>query len=169
MHNPLFLAAALALPISLVGASGIVLAQPAPSSPAAPPQAQAPVPPQAQPPVPPPPGPGPRGPGMGGPGMGGPGMSGPGMGGPGGQGMEGPRMGGGPGMGGPGMHAPGMMEGYGPMRGAHRGPPPSRAASFHFQRDDSEIHIHCAEGESTRACVDAASILLDKLAAIPAR
>jgi len=104
-----------------------------------------PAPPQAQAPVPSPPPPGPRGPGMGGSGMPGPGMPG-----------SGPR-------------GPGMMEAHGPMRGWHRGPPPSRAASFHFQRDDAEIHIHCAEGEPTRACVDAAAVLLDKLGAMPSR
>ena len=75
----------------------------------------------------------------------------------------------GPGPGGPGTHGPMMMEAYGPMRGWHRAPPPSRAASFYFQRKDDEIHIQCAEGESTRACVDAASVLLDKLGTLPAR
>ncbi|TPG60344.1 hypothetical protein EAH89_02890 [Roseomonas nepalensis] len=79
-----------------------------------------------------------------------------------------------PGPRGPGMEGPGMMGGRmmpgeppGPMRGWHRGPPPSRAASFHFQREDGEIHIHCAEGESTRACVDAAAVLLDRLVGAP--
>ena len=85
----------------------------------------------------------------------------PGPGGPGGPG---------PGMAGRGMPpGPPMMEAHGPMRGWHRGPPPSRAASFHFQREDAEIHIHCAEGETTRACVDAAAVLIDKLATIPTR
>lgn len=110
------------------------------AQPAPPPPATPPAAPQVQAPAPPPPpGPGPRGPGMAGP------------------------------EGGPGMHGPMMMEAYGPMRGWHRPPPPSRAASFYFQRDDAEIHIQCAEGESTRACVDAASVLLDKVGALPNR
>ncbi|WP_424135556.1 hypothetical protein [Roseomonas chloroacetimidivorans] len=67
-----------------------------------------------------------------------------------------------------GPRGPGM-EGPGPMRGWHHRHAPSRAASFHIERDDSAIHIRCAEGESTRACVDAAVVLLDKVGSMPAR
>jgi hypothetical protein len=75
-----------------------------------------------------------------------------------------------PGPPGPGYGRPGMMEGHGAMmRGWHRAPPSSRAASFHFERGDAEIHIRCAEGEATRACVDAAVVLLDKLGSMPMR
>jgi len=65
-----------------------------------------------------------------------------------------PAMRGGP----PGMH-PGMMR---MMR-------PSRAARFHFSRNDGVVDVKCAEDEPMRACVDAASALLDKLAAPQAR
>ena len=128
-------------PLFLAAALGLMGASGlAHAQPAPPSPAAPPPPPQVQAPVPPPPpGPGPRGPGM--------------------AGSEG----------GPGMHGPMMMEAYGHMRGWHRAPPPSRAASFYFQRNDDEIHIQCAEGESTRACVDAASVLLDKLGTLPAR
>ena len=60
--------------------------------------------------------------------------------------------------GGPGMHVR-----------RHFGPPPSRAASFHIERGDTEVHIRCAENETMQACVAAASSLLDKVAAAPAR
>ena len=60
------------------------------------------------------------------------------------------------GMRGPGMHGR-----------RHFGPPPSRAASFHIERGDTEVHIRCAENETMQACVAAASSLLDKVA--PAR
>ncbi|MBP0494214.1 hypothetical protein [Roseomonas indoligenes] len=131
----------LAAALALTGAAGLAVAQPAPPAPPAP-GAAAPL------PAPPPPlnpqGPGPQAQGPRGP-MGGP------MGGP---GFEGPR---GP-MGGP----------EGRMRGWHH-PPRSESASFFFQKDDSVIHIHCAEDEPTRACVDAASTLIDKLATMPNR
>jgi hypothetical protein len=96
---------------------------------------------QAQAPTPPPPPPGPRGPGMDGPPGRGPGMMG-------------------------GYGYPGMGEGH-PMAMWHP-VPHSRAASFHVERGETEIHIQCAEGEPTRACVDAASALLDKIGAMPA-
>ena len=44
--------------------------------------------------------------------------------------------------------------------------PPSKAAHFHFSRGDNSIDIKCADDESTQACVQAASTLLDKLAAM---
>jgi hypothetical protein len=55
------------------------------------------------------------------------------------------------------------------MRGWRRGSPPSRGASFRFERGDSEFHIRCAEGEPTRICVEAAVILLDKLGSMSQR
>ncbi|WP_338665531.1 hypothetical protein VQH23_10200 [Pararoseomonas sp. SCSIO 73927] len=143
MHKPLFLAAALAL----TGAAGLAAAQPAPPAPPVP-ATPAPPPAAAQAPTPPlPPGPGPQAQLPGGPrgAMGGP-VGGPGFDGPRGR------------MGGPEGH----------MHRGRRGPR-SEAASFFFQKDDSVIHIHCAEDEPTRACVDAASALLDKLGSLPNR
>jgi hypothetical protein len=58
------------------------------------------------------------------------------------------------GMGGMGGMRPGMM---GMMR-------PSKGARFHFSRNDGVVDVKCAEDEPMRACVDAASALLDKLA-----
>lgn len=70
---------------------------------------------------------------------------------------------------------PGMMHG-GPMHGGRhamrmmeRMHNQSKAARFNFVRDDASISIKCADDEPTRACVDAAGVLLDKLAAQPAR
>ena len=142
MHKPTLLAASLIL----TGAAGLALAQPAPGTPgpaATPPapQAQAPQPPAAPNPVPPSL-PGPRGEGQR---AEGPGSRGPWA-------MP---------YGHPGMEAYGM-----PMM-HHPHPHASRAASFHVQRGEDEIHIQCAEGEPMRACVDAASVLLDKLATLP--
>jgi hypothetical protein len=71
-------------------------------------------------------------------------------------------------MGGPG-YGPRSPEMDGPMHGFRHRPPPSRAASFHLQREDSMIHIRCAENEPTRACVDAAAILLDRVGNLPNR
>lgn len=65
----------------------------------------------------------------------------------------------------PGMHGgphrmhPGMM----PMMR------PSKGARFHFSRNDGVVDVKCAEDEPMRACVDAASALLDKLAPQQAR
>ncbi len=59
---------------------------------------------------------------------------------------------------GPGMH--------GMMHGMHR-PPPSKAARFMFRKGDATVAIKCAEDEPTKACVDAGSALLDKLAQQP--
>ena len=40
----------------------------------------------------------------------------------------------------------------------------SKAARFHFSRGENVVDIRCAADEPTKACVDAASALLDKLA-----
>ena len=53
---------------------------------------------------------------------------------------------------------------FGGMRGMHR-PPPSKAARFMFRKGDAVVAIKCADDEPTKACVDAGSALLDKLAA----
>ncbi len=57
------------------------------------------------------------------------------------------------------MHGPGGRPGM--MRMMH-GP---KAARFHFSRGENEVDIQCATDEPTKACVDAATVLLDKLAA----
>jgi hypothetical protein len=42
------------------------------------------------------------------------------------------------------------------------------AAAFRFRRGDAEIDIKCAASESTKACVDAAATLIDKInASVP--
>jgi len=43
----------------------------------------------------------------------------------------------------------------------------SRGAHFVFGKGDQVADIRCADNEPTRACVDAASALMDKLAAQP--
>ena len=53
---------------------------------------------------------------------------------------------------------------HGMMHGMHR-PPPSKAARFMFRKGDAVVAIKCADDEPTKACVDAGSALLDKLAA----
>ena len=61
----------------------------------------------------------------------------------------------------------GMMEHHmGMMGGGMRG---ARGAHFVFEREGATIDLRCAENETTRACVDAAAVLLDKLGAQPAR
>ena len=61
------------------------------------------------------------------------------------------------------------------MRGPHGGPgmmhmmhemhrPPSKAAHFRFRKGDAMVDIKCADDEPMKACVDAGSALLDKLA-----
>jgi hypothetical protein len=66
----------------------------------------------------------------------------------------------------------GMMERHmgggmgGMMGGGMRGP---RGAHFVFEREGATVDLRCAENETTRACVDAAAVLLDKLAPQPAR
>ena len=61
---------------------------------------------------------------------------------------------------GPGMHHWGRM---GMMR-MHMHPM-SKAAHFRFRRGDAVVDIKCADDEPTKACVDASSALMDKLAA----
>jgi hypothetical protein len=77
------------------------------------------------------------------------------------------------------MGGPGGPDGAGPMgeRGGwgmrhgraemmrHMGPPPSKAAHFRLRRGDALIDVKCADDEPMKACVDAASVLLDKAAA----
>lgn len=60
----------------------------------------------------------------------------------------------------------GMMRRAMMMRGMMRGP---RGAHFVFEREGAMINLRCADNENTRACVDAAAVLIDKLAALPAR
>lgn len=67
------------------------------------------------------------------------------------------------------MHGGPMQGGRHAMRMMERMHSQSKAARFNFVRDDASISIKCADDEPTRACVDAAGILLDKLAAQPAR
>ncbi len=63
-----------------------------------------------------------------------------------------------------GHHMGGGMGGM--MGGGMRAP---RGAHFVFEREGAAIDLQCADNESTRACVDAAAVLLDKLAPQPAR
>ena len=51
----------------------------------------------------------------------------------------------------------------------HPPPPPSKAAHFRFRKGDAMVDVKCADDEPTKACVDAASVLLDKLAPNPAK
>ena len=72
---------------------------------------------------------------------------------------------------GPGMHEHMREHMRGPM-GGMGGPPGmqmTKAARFHFSRGENQVDIRCAADEPTKACVDAASVLLDKLNAQPAR
>ncbi len=66
-------------------------------------------------------------------------------------------------MDGPGSRGPGMMppHEWEMMHGRHHGG--GEAASFRFKRGDMEIGIKCSEREPTQVCVNAASMLLDKL------
>jgi len=70
-----------------------------------------------------------------------------------------------------GMHGrPPMHGGMGGMRPGMMGMMrPSKGARFHFSRNDGVVDVKCAEDEPMRACVDAASALLDKLGAQPAK
>jgi hypothetical protein len=45
----------------------------------------------------------------------------------------------------------------------HRMAMMQKSAGFRFKRDGAEIDIRCAATEPTRACVDAASVLIDKI------
>lgn len=70
---------------------------------------------------------------------------------------------------GAGMQHPGMApemgrHGYMGMR-RHRMEMMTKAASFHFRREGAAIDIRCAADEPTKACVDAAGVLIDKLVA----
>ena len=65
------------------------------------------------------------------------------------------------------MRGPGMMrEAY--MHGMMQQNGP-RAARFRFEKEGARVSIACANNETTRACVDAAGVLIDKLAAQPTR
>jgi len=65
---------------------------------------------------------------------------------------------------GPGMWREHMEPGhFGPGMRAMRHPP--RSAVFMMSRGDNRIMIKCSDDEPTRACVDAASALLDKFGA----
>ncbi len=66
---------------------------------------------------------------------------------------EGPR----DGMRGEEMRGP---HGHGMMRRMMEG---GRAARFHFTRGDATVDIKCAADEPMKACIDAATTLLDKL------
>ncbi len=58
------------------------------------------------------------------------------------------------------------MEGRGgfmAMRMHHRMAMMQKSAGFRFKRDGAEIDIRCAADEPTKACVDAASLLIDKV------
>jgi hypothetical protein len=62
-----------------------------------------------------------------------------------------------------GPHRPGFWHHMPP--GEHGFMAPSRAASFRFRRGDAMVDVKCAETETTKACVDAAGAMLDKLKA----
>ena len=64
------------------------------------------------------------------------------------------------------MHGP--MGGHGGYMGMHRPPMMmmQKSAGFRFKRDGAEIDIRCAADEPTKACVDAAAVLIDKLASM---
>jgi hypothetical protein len=69
----------------------------------------------------------------------------------------------------PGGEDGGMMHGpmgdHGGYRGMHhRAMMMQKSAGFRFKRDGAEIDIRCAANEPTKACVDAAAVLIDKLA-----
>jgi hypothetical protein len=72
-----------------------------------------------------------------------------------------------PGGPGPGMERP-PMGGRGGWMGMHRGHMMMRdkAASFRFKKDGAEISIRCASNEPTKACVDAAALLIDKVSSV---
>lgn len=71
-------------------------------------------------------------------------------------GMEGP----------PGAHEGGRHGPHGGWMGmrGHRPPPMSKAAFFRLHKGDASVSIKCPDDEPVKACVDAASALLDKLA-----
>ena len=79
----------------------------------------------------------------------------------------------------PGPEASPPRMGWEEGRGMHRhgGPPPfmrmmqdaSKAARFTIHRGDNLVNIKCAADEPMKACVEAATALLDKLGSLPAR
>lgn len=61
------------------------------------------------------------------------------------------------------MHGPmDMRRGYMEMR-AQRMMAFQKAAAFRFRKDGAEIDIKCSSDENTKACVDAAGTLIDKI------
>ena len=66
------------------------------------------------------------------------------------------------------MGGPGMEEHFGwrhRMAMRHMPPPPSKAAHFRLRKGDAAVDVKCADDEPTKACVDAAAVLMDKAAA----
>ncbi len=61
---------------------------------------------------------------------------------------------------GPGMMSRGGPQGMERMMRMH----PPKGAVFMFRRGDQRVVVKCADEESTKACVDAAGTLMDKLA-----
>lgn len=57
-----------------------------------------------------------------------------------------------------GHHGPEMG-----MHGRHSGMAPGKAAFFRFRKGDAAVTVKCPDDEPVKACVDAASALLDKL------
>ena len=66
---------------------------------------------------------------------------------------------------GPGMMGPGGP-GHGPERMMHMMEMMSKGAAFHLRRGESRLDIKCAENEPMKACVDAATALLDKVSSL---
>lgn len=74
---------------------------------------------------------------------------------------------------------PGPGPGPGPMEHEHGGPGRgpfrimrmmemmSKGAQFHLRRGENRLDIKCAADEPMKACVDAASALLDKVNSLP--
>lgn len=67
----------------------------------------------------------------------------------------------------PGFDGPGGPRGFGGPH--HMPPPPSKAAHFHMRNGAAAIEVKCADDEPTKACVEAASQLMDKLSSMPER
>src|SRR4051812_19311331 len=63
------------------------------------------------------------------------------------------------------MHHGGMFREHHPwMFGGHD---ETKAARFRFRRGDTRIDIQCGDSESTSACVESASRLIDKVTSMP--